>query len=159
MTSITPSEAHRIVQDALICGVAGDLKGGAIMLNPLIEEGPRPAFALAAMLAEAASYIARRDNPGTHFGMRVEHVLTHEPGSVDDFSPDIKFAAQFVTAWANGDEDTAAALFIALVKQSGLGDGTALVDGLFSLFRMAVATATAVHHEERAARAGEDPTP
>ncbi|UJV42930.1 hypothetical protein [Streptomyces sp. AMCC400023] len=145
--------APLVVGEALAHAVAGDLEKGCMLLVPLIEEGRRSCYALAAMLAETASHIARRDQePGTAFGITVEDTVTGEAASVDVMPPDLRWAAQFTTAWANRDRDTALALFETLAERSEAADGAELVDGLLQLFGMAVATSKEVCAEQRAHR-------
>ncbi|MFE6551666.1 hypothetical protein ACFVHS_25145 [Streptomyces sp. NPDC057746] len=158
MTTTTTEQrpdGPRIVGDALARAITGDWYGAGVLLVPLIGGGYGNAYGLAAMLAETASHIARRDQAeGEFFTMPVETVETGEPGSVDDLPPHVAFAAQFTTAWANRDQDTAEALFKALWERAGPSDGVELVDGLLFLFQMAVETSKAVTAEERAKRAG-----
>lgn len=157
--AMTEEEAIRITSSALSLGVTGDLMAAGLELLPLIEDSYGSAYALAAMLAETASHIARREQTGDFFDITVENTETGESASVDSMPPDVAFAAQFVTAWANRDHDTCDALFVALVKKSQ-PDGPELVDGLLRLFQMAVVTSTEVVAEQRRARtAGEEPTP
>ncbi|TFV33151.1 hypothetical protein E4K10_30185 [Streptomyces sp. T1317-0309] len=140
--------------DALARAMTQDWHGAGELLVPLIGVGYGNAYGLAAMLAETASFIARRDQAdGTFFAMPVEDINTGEEVSVDDLPPHVAFAAQFTTAWANRDHDTAEALFRALWEQASPPDGVELVDGLLFLFRMAVETSKAVTAEERAKRA------
>lgn len=148
-------EGPRIVGDALERAMAGDWHGAGALLVPLIGGGYGNAYALAAMLAETASHTGRRDRAeGEFFTMPVENIETGEPGSVDDLPPHVAFAAQFTTAWANRNQDTAEALFEALWERAGLSGGVELVDGLLFLFQMAVETSKAVTAEEQAKRAG-----
>ncbi|MFM9590772.1 hypothetical protein ACKI16_29720 [Streptomyces scabiei] len=148
-----PSElASTIVGEALAHAVAGDTMTGGMLLVPLIEEGRRSCYALAGMLAETASHIARRDQASGTFGIVVDNLATGLPGSVDVLPPDLRWAAQFVTAWANRDQDTAAALFTTLADQAEATEGPELVDGLLRLFTMAAATAKEVCAEQRAHR-------
>lgn len=149
---MTDQEAVETVNAALARSVDGDLQGGAALLVPLISHSAGSAYALAVMLAEQASFIARREGrrPGS-FALAVDNVETGEEGSVDDLPTGVAFAARFVTAWSNRDHDTAEALFTGLVNTSD-PEGAQLVDGLIALFQMAVATATAVVSEARAAR-------
>ena len=141
-----------VVAEALARAVAGDEIEAGMLLAPLIAESRPSCYALAAMLAETASHIARREQtPGT-FGITVENTVTGASGSVDVMPPDIRFAAQFVTAWANRDQDTAQAHFDALADEAEASDGPELVDGILQLFAMAVTTAKAVCAEERARR-------
>lgn len=142
-----------IVSEALARAVIGDAIEGGMLLVPLISESRRSCYALAGMLAETASHIARRERrPGTGFVITVENVVTGAAGSVDVMPPAVAFAAQFITAWANRDQDTAQALFDALADQAVKTDGPELVDGVLELFAMAVTTAKAVRAEERAKR-------
>lgn len=140
------------VARALARAVAGDKIGGGMLLVPFIENGRPSCYALAAQLAETASHIARRERPGGGFTVEVFNEATGRPASVDVMAPDVRFAAQFVTAWANRDQDTALALFNALVDHAEATDGPELVDGILRLFAMAVVTAKAVCAEERARR-------
>ncbi|QNT94862.1 hypothetical protein HEP81_04589 [Streptomyces griseofuscus] len=152
MTTTAQGEGPRIVGDALAKGVAGDLEGGVDLLVLLIAGGWSSAYALAAMLAETASHIARRDQqPGTVFGMPVQNTETGEWASAEVLPPHVRFAAQFTTAWANRDRAHAEALFTALYERSA-PDGSEMVDGLLMLFQMAVCTSEEVIAEERAKR-------
>ena len=152
----TENEAVETVHAAITRGVEGDVPGGAELLLPLMTSGLGTLYALMAMLAETASHIARRDQVPGCFGIAVDNPVTGESGSIDVFPPEIRFAAQFVTAWANRDHDTAEAHFKALVHGAGR-DGEELVDASCALFQMAVVTATELVREQRAAR-GDEPT-
>ncbi|PWI16050.1 hypothetical protein DI272_19155 [Streptomyces sp. Act143] len=141
-----------VVAEALLRAAAGDHVDGGMLLAPLIEEGRASTYALAGMLAEAASHIARRDQrPGAMFGIQIDHVVTGEPGRPEDLPPDVAFAAQFTTAWANRDQDTAMALFNVLADgATGSEAGSdALIDGLLALFELAVITTRVVIAEQR----------
>lgn len=151
----THDEAIDLVHDALAYGVTGDKAAGVEILVPLIAESYGAAYALAGMLAETACFIARREGRRT-FEIDVENVVTGESGSLDVFPPEHAFAARFTTAWANRDQDTAEAHFRALVHSAG-SDGPELVNGLLSLYELAVVTATQIVAEQRAAR-GEEST-
>ncbi|MEV6738627.1 hypothetical protein AB0N14_17530 [Streptomyces sp. NPDC051104] len=152
MTTTAQAEGPRIVGEALAMGVSGDLEGGVDLIVPLIAAGWGSAYALAAMLAETASHIARRDHePGTVFGMPVQNTETGEWESAEVLPPHVRFAAQFTTAWANRDRAHAEAMFTALYEHSA-PDGSDLVDGLLMLFQMAVCTSQEVVAEERAKR-------
>ena len=141
---------------ALARAVTGDHVGGGMLLVPLIEAGRKSCYALAGMLAETASHIARQEQAPGAFGIRVDNTVTGRPASVDVLPPDVRFASQFVTAWANRDQATAWPLFKALADQAEATGGPELVDGILQLFAMAVTTAKAVLAEERARR---NPTP
>lgn len=142
-----------VIRWALARAVAGDELGAGMLLAPLIEDGYCSSYALAVMLAETASHIARREQPaGTCLQIAVDNLATGLTASVEVLPPDVRWAAQFVTAWANRDQDTAQALFDALVEEASASDGPEFVDGLLQLFAMAVITAKAVCAEERARR-------
>lgn len=143
---------QEIVSEALARAVAGDEIEAGMLLVPLIADSRSSCYALAGMLAETASHIARRDRAGARFTIDVVNEATGRTASVDVMAPDIRFAAQFVTAWANRDQDTTVALFNALVDQAEATDGPELVDGILRLFALAVVTAKAVCAEERARR-------
>lgn len=153
------SDASDTVAMALARAVAGDYEGGGMLLAPLIENGRASCYALAGMLAETASHIARRERPGAWFTVDVVNEATGRTASVDVMAPDKRFAAQFVTAWANRDQNTALALFDSLVDQAEATDGPELVDGILRLYALAVVTAKAVCAEERARRTTEGDTP
>ncbi|GLX54466.1 hypothetical protein Shyhy01_74150 [Streptomyces hygroscopicus subsp. hygroscopicus] len=151
MTPTAQAEGPRIVGEALAMGVRGDLESGVDLIVPLIAADWGSAYALACMLAEAASYIARRDQePGTVFGMPVQNTETGEWASADVLPPHLRFAGQFTTAWANRDRAHAEAMFTALYERSP--GGSELVDGLLMLFQMAVCTSEKVVAEEWAKR-------
>jgi len=147
------------VSEALARAVAGDEIEAGMLLVPLIADSRSSCYALAGMLAETASHIARRERPGARFPLEVFNDATGRSASVDVLPPDVRFAAQFVTAWANRDQDTAQPLFDALADQAAATDGPELVDGILRLFAMAVVTAKTVCAEERARRTTEGDTP
>ena len=147
---ITEGEAVQAVQEALARAVSGDMHGGAELLIPLITDSCGSAYALAAMLAETAASITRRDLGRGHFGIAVAHERTGAPASTDDLPPDVAFATRFTAAWANRDQDTAEALLLALMNRTG-PDGAELVEGLLALFQLAVFTAAALVEEQRGA--------
>lgn len=154
MTTTAEADAPRIVGEALARGVRGDLEGGVDLLVPLIAGSWLDAFALACMLAETASHVARRDQqPGEHFALAVEHAVTGQSAPAQVLPPHVRFAAQFTTAWANRDKAHAQALFDGMYQRSST-DGGVLIDGLLMLFQMAVCTAKEVIAEERAERRG-----
>lgn len=138
---MTAEKVLDLTERAITLGVSGDLTAAGQELAPVIADSYGATYALAAMLAETASQIARRDQTGPFL----------DGGSAEDMPPDVAFAAQFTAAWANRDHDTCEDLFRALIKRSE-PDGPDLVDGLLQLFSMAVATSTAVAEEQRAQR-------
>ncbi|OEV09328.1 hypothetical protein [Streptomyces nanshensis] len=130
---------------AIAAGVANAPERGLALLQPIVDRGPRPTYALLCSLAEAASHTAR-EQPGDFFGIELESVTTGEPGSIEELPPQIRFAAQFVTAWANRDHDTAHGLFTALAATEHLATGIGAV------YDMAVATARNIVDAQRQGR-------
>lgn len=148
---MTTEEALGATERALVLGVAGDLMAAGQVLAPVIYDSYGAAYALAGMLAGVASHTARREQTGGFFTFTIDNPETGEPASADELPLGIAFAAQFTTAWANHDLDTAEALFMALVRSAGT-DGSELTDGLLDLLQLAVFAATAVVKEQRAQR-------
>lgn len=143
----------RIIGEAVAHGVAGDQERGLLMLQPLVDAGPRSTYALLAGLAETAAFTALRDQrPGEVFGLPVENTLTGQAASVDVLPPPIRFAAQFTTAWANRDRDTALALFTAFAFESDDAGTPDLGDAIGVLYAMAVTTSTEVVRQAREER-------
>lgn len=143
--TLTTNEAVETVSAALAQAAGGDVDGGAELLMPFLTSGVGTQYALACMLAETASHIARRDGvPGVS-------------SPVEDMSPEKAFAYRFINAWANRDHASAETQFTALYLLS-TGDGEQLRDGLMAVFHMAVATCVEMLAEERAAgTTGEEP--
>lgn len=82
---------------------------------------------------------ARKNLPaGGHFGLLVLNVDTGERADISEAPTGIRFAMQFSTAWGNHDQDTAYALFEALVLPGDEQAAEALADGIRCLFDMAV---------------------
>lgn len=139
-----------LVTEALNRGLAGDTYGGGVLLVPLIEDSRRECYALCVMLAATITIGVEPQGSDDLYVLRVQDVLTGEPGSADDLPPAAKFAAQFVTAWANQDEAATKALFDALAAdvetEAGVGR---IVDGVLSLYGMAIASARALLEEQR----------
>ncbi|MFJ1606962.1 hypothetical protein ACIOHS_26865 [Streptomyces sp. NPDC088253] len=142
--------APMLVHEALNRALAGDTYGGGMLLVPLIEDSHRECFALCVMLATACTHGLEPQGPDGMFVLAVEDVLTGEPGRAEDLPPDAQFAAQFVTALANRDEDGARALFDALAAdtttEAGIGQ---IVDGVLALYGMAIASVRALVAEEQ----------
>lgn len=148
--TLTTNEAVETVNAALVQAAAGDMDGGTELLMPFLTSGVGTQYALACMLAETASYIARRDGVPGCFGITVTNDVTGVSGPVEDMSPENAFAYQFTNAWANRDHHGAEAHFAALYRRS-TGDGEQLLDGLMAVFHMAVVTCIEMLAEERAA--------
>lgn len=147
-TSPTDSDSRQITE-ALSYGIAGDDARAMELLQPIVDRGRRATYALLATLAEAASMDARRQQPGMHFGITVEHTITGAAGSADDLPPAIRFAARFVTAWANRDQDTTLALYEAVAGHAEEHGTSHLVDGIGAVYDMAVVSLRGVLERER----------
>ena len=147
--TLTTNTAMETVHEALVRGVEGDLTGGAELLLPLLTNGTGTQYAVASMLAEIASFITRRDQVSGPVPMLVPNEVT-SAGAIEATPPGIAFAAEFTTAWANREHDTAEGLFAALVRTT-TGDGIELLDALIALFQMAVATSVEIVAEQRRA--------
>lgn len=132
----TARASAEIVDSALTMAAAGDILGGGLAIRPLMNDGYGSAYALAAMLAEVASRTARE----TPLALIRPETFTGDSSPVDNLAPDLRFAVRFTVAWANRDQDTSEALFVALIKLARLTGGHEFVDGLLQLYRMAVDT-------------------
>lgn len=145
-TPQTEADSRQILE-ALTHGIAGDDDTAWKLLRPIVRRSDAAMFATFCTIAEAAAFDAlQNQQPGEHFGIEVENIHTGEEGSVDAFPPGIRFAAQFVTARANRDEDTAAALYRALYTT----DSDDLGIGLRALYEMAVVSLRAFCERKRA---------
>jgi hypothetical protein len=138
-----------LVEEALNRALVGDPHSGGMLLAPLIEDSPRECFALCAMLAVACAHGVEREPDGM-FVLQVDDVLTGEAGRIEDLPPDARFAAQFVTAWANEDHDGAQALFDVFAADADTEDGMGrVVDGVIALYGMAIVSLRALIEEQR----------
>lgn len=143
----------RIIGEAVAHGVTGDQERGLAMLQPLVDAGPRSTYALLGGLAEAAAFTAlQNQQPGEVFGLPVENTVTGQTASADVLPPPLRFAAQFLTAWANRDQDTALALFTTFAFASDDAGTPDLAEAIGLLYSMAVATSTEVVRQAREAR-------
>ncbi|MFB7461248.1 hypothetical protein [Streptomyces sp. NPDC056188] len=134
--------------EALTHGVAGDNDTAWTLLRPIVRRSNTAMYATFCAIAEAATFDAHQNQqPDEHFGIEVENIHTGEEGSVDAFPPGIRFAAQFVTARANRDEDTAHALYQSLYDSSPDDLGI----GLRALYEMAVVSLRAFCERKREA--------
>lgn len=142
----TEADSKQIFE-ALTHGVVGDHDTAMRLLLPVLKRNPRSMYATVCSLAESASLDARQhQEPGEHFGIEVEHIDTGAEGNTNDLPPGVRFAAQFVTAWANRDHDTADALYGALHRQGP--DEFAI--GVRVLYDMAVTSLRAMVERKRA---------
>lgn len=143
----------RIIGEALAYGVTGDEDHGVRLLQPLVDAGRLSTYALLGSLAETSAFTAlQNQRPGEMFGLPVENTVTGQPASVDVLPAPLRFAGQFVTAWANRDQDTALALFNALADRCERTGSTDLGDAIGLVYGMAVATSTEVIRARREAR-------
>lgn len=144
------------IGEAVAYGVTGDHERGLSLLQPLVDAGPLSTYALLAALAEAAAFTAlQNQRPGEAFGIPVVNEITGQAASVDVLPPPHRFAAQFVTAWANRDQDTARALFNAFAHDSDRRGTPDLGDAISLMYGMAVETSTEVVREARRKRGEE----
>jgi hypothetical protein len=145
-TPRTEADSRKIFE-ALTHGVAGDHDTAMSLLLPVLKRNPRSMYATVCSLAESASFDARQhQQPGEYFGIQVDDLHTGEEGSVNVLPPGIRFAAQFVTAWANRDHDTADALYKTLHRQGP----DEFVVGVRALYDMAVVSLRAFCERKRA---------
>lgn len=144
-TPQTAADSQHIFE-ALTHGVAGDDDTAWKLISPIVQRSNQAMYAVFCSLAEAAAFDAlQTQQPGEHFAIEVEDIHTGEAGSVDAFPPGIRFAAQFVTARANRDEDTAHALYMALYPDRS----DDLAQGLRALYEMAVVSLRAFCERKR----------
>jgi hypothetical protein len=144
MTEIptTPQDdpSHTIMA-ALAHGMNGHPQKAAALFEPFINGGPATTLGLCAALAEMSAMKPRQQLPKNgSFGLLVLEADTGQPGDINTLPPGIRFAAQFTTAWANNDRDTAHALFNALIAPDTDEAASDLADGIHALFGMAVAS-------------------
>ncbi|WP_434593417.1 hypothetical protein [Streptomyces sp. A5-4] len=146
-----PAPDPQIILEALSHGATGDHQRGLDMLQPMVDAGPRSTFALLGSLAEMASKEARDTyGPDTFYGMAVE--TPDGRASADVLPPPVRFATQFITAWANRDQDTAHALFLAAAKSAEQNGTDELSDGITAVYAMAAVAAEHVVLEQRRLR-------
>lgn len=148
-------EEIRALKDAVAYGVAGDPDAGVALLQPLVDAGRLSTFALLCSLAEVAAFTALQNRrPGEAFAMSVESTATGRAASAEAMPVSLRFVGQFVTSWANRDQDTAFALFKSLADEADRTGSTDLGDAIGLVYGMAVATAAeaARAHRERGCR-------
>ncbi|MFC5072845.1 hypothetical protein ACFPN0_14935 [Kitasatospora cinereorecta] len=143
-----PAPDPKVILEALAYGVAGDLQRGLDTLQPIVDAGPHSVYALLGSLAETASREAREANgPGTWYGIELEG--PDGPENIDVLPPPVMFAARFITAWANRDQDAAHALFRAVAEPADRDGTDALADCITAVYAMAVPVAQVVVEEQR----------
>jgi hypothetical protein len=144
-TPQTEADSSNILE-ALSHGIAGDDDTAWGILQPIVRRSDATMFATLCTLAEAAAFDAlQTQKPGEHFGLQVDDIHTGTEGSAEDLPPGIRFAAQFVTARANRDEDTADALYRALYMR----DPENLAVGFRTVYEMAVVSLRAFCERKR----------
>lgn len=99
------------------------------VLRSVVKEGVHPTLHLLVTLAEVIHADARQTAPlsGPVYPM-IEDEDTGEPLDVDEVSPGLRFAVQFVSACLNDDMDMAVILYSALVNHVAHNDGEYTID-------------------------------
>ncbi|CAL9349096.1 hypothetical protein SUDANB1_00424 [Streptomyces sp. enrichment culture] len=139
--TVPQDDPAETIMAALAHGLTGHPEKGAALFEQFILGGHGTTLGLCAALAETTVRTDRQALPKDGaFGLLVLDAKTGQHGSANDLPPGIRFAAQFTAAWANGDRDTAHALFDALVHAGTDEAADALAVGIRALFDMAVAT-------------------
>jgi hypothetical protein len=146
-------EEPRVIGEALAYGVTGDQERGLSLLQPLVDAGPLSTYALLSALAEAAAFTALQNRrPGQTFTLPVVHEVTGQAASGDVLPPALRFAAQFVTTWANRDQAAARALFNVFAHDSDRHGTPDLAQAISLVYGMAVMTSIDVVKETRRKR-------
>ncbi|MFF5422169.1 hypothetical protein ACWCQE_27675 [Streptomyces sp. NPDC002409] len=131
-----------IVAKAIDLGLRGDQVAGCVLLQPLVDQGPKSTYVLLGMLAEAAAFVSRTQNgPSAFYALQVSSALDGKEASADDLPPPVRFASQFVTAWANEDYDQAHALFEAFAGEADRIGSLDLGEAIGIVYGIAVASA------------------
>lgn len=130
-----PSET---IMAALAHGMVGNPKTGLMLLKPFFES-PRTMVSLCAALAEGVVLLARRENPDAD-GFALLAFKDGAPRDTRDMPTGERFAAQFTAAWANGERQTAYALFDALHGDGSEQDAEHMANGVLALYGMSVAS-------------------
>lgn len=142
------------ILEALAHGINGRPEEGLRLIQPLVDAGPLSTYALLGSLAETASRDGRyASGAGTLFAIEVQG--PDGPASTNDVPTPLRFAAQFTTAWAARDQDTAYALFWAFAEPSDRLGTDDLAEGIGLLFDMAVLGEKAALMERRQRAADE----
>jgi hypothetical protein len=126
------------IMAAVAHGMTGDPATGVMMLGSFIEGGAASTVSMCAALANIVKFAAeKQDLPanGT-FGFIAVHHGT--PTNVASLPPGPRFAAQFTAAWMNDQQDTAYALFDALVHQQRNEDAANLAEAIHALYDLTV---------------------
>ena len=119
--TMSTEDASQLIFEALAHGVAGESDTAIDKLNSVCEGADSPRmYGVCCALAETGAHMLRRiygdKAPKTpDEGMFVLQEL--QPGATDN-DPAKAFSMRFLIAWANGDRDTANALFTAATRAS-----------------------------------------
>lgn len=140
----TESDSKQIFE-ALTHGVAGDDDTAWNLLGPIVRRSNAAMFAVFCTIAEAAAFDSIQQHGAGNFVLEVEEIDGVE-SSADVLPPGVRFAAQFMTAWANRDQDTAEALYLGLYGT----DPEELAVGLRALYEIAVVSLRAFCERKRA---------
>ncbi|MCX5326348.1 hypothetical protein [Streptomyces sp. NBC_00120] len=141
MPAQDPSTIGTVVADAVTQALAGNHSAGLALLQPIVDEGPSSTYVLLSCLAETAVFTVRRQHgPDCAFGIQVE-AWDGSERSTDDLAPPVRFAARFMAAWANRDQDSTSALFKALAEQGDRPGCRDIGDAVSTLYGFAVTTA------------------
>ncbi|MEW1565782.1 hypothetical protein AB0454_22685 [Streptomyces sp. NPDC093509] len=127
------------IMAALAHGMNGDRQAGLALLKPFFDT-PRTLVSLCAALAEGPASSIRPSNPNAE-GVALIALRGGKPANIQDAPAGHRFAAQFTSVWANGDKQTAYALFDALHGSGSEEDADAVAEGVFQLYEMSVAWA------------------
>lgn len=134
-----PSET---IMAALAHGMTGNPQAGLAILKPFFET-PRTLVSLCAALAESTAMVVRRHNPDADgFALLAFH--DGRPSDAQEMPPGERFAAQFTSAWVNGESKTAYALFDSLHASGTEQDAEHVADGVLALYAMSVASMRAL---------------
>ncbi|MFF4292171.1 hypothetical protein ACFY0N_00775 [Streptomyces vinaceus] len=130
-----------IFRRALAYGIHGDDRQALLLLDPIVNAGPRHTYGLLLSLAEVASKPARDATPpGQGFFIEVDGP-DGEPASIDVLPPPLRFALRFMAAYANRDAAMTYAVFMS-VGDPAVNDGPqAFADCIRALYRLAVKAA------------------
>lgn len=125
------------IHTALAYGIIGNRAAAGQELSAVYTKSPRHMFAVWASLAEMTVAPTRKTSRQDEWhGLMVQNV-DGTPGDINDAPAGITLAMRFLTAQANQDADTTAALFHTALE----GDQDAGVEAMGILFDTAVLTA------------------
>jgi hypothetical protein len=129
------------IMAAIAHGMNGNPLLGLSMLEPFIKGGPTTTVSMCAALASMVAVAVEKQNPGARGTYGIVAFHNDEPTDTNAMPPGLRFAAQFTAAWVNGQQQTAYALFNALIVEETDENAQALAEGIHALYEMAI-TAT-----------------